>query len=131
MAVKSRVTTLRKRSILYPPAIVLLVVLACAVLYAVLPHTQREKASNAVVQGVLLGGVYSLLALGVVVVYKSTKVFNLSFGGLLLFLTYFMYWLLTSAGLPAKTFRNQRHCRARPAPQSTLPTVSHITNSRG
>jgi branched-chain amino acid transport system permease protein len=99
-AVKSRILALCTRPVRYTLAIVIVVVLACTLLYVLLPDGQRDKASNAVVQGIMLGGVYSLLALGVVVVYKSSKVFNLSFGGLILFLTYLMWWLMSSAGLP-------------------------------
>ena len=90
----------RPKRLLVPMAIVVAVILACALLYALLPVEERDKASNAVVQGILLGGVYSLLALGVVVIYKSSKVFNLSFGGLILFLTYLLWWLLSSMGFP-------------------------------
>ena len=59
-----------------------------------------DKLLGAVVEGVMLGGVYALIALGVVVVYKATKVFNLAHGGILMFLTYFLWWLLASRGLP-------------------------------
>jgi branched-chain amino acid transport system permease protein len=98
--VRSAMLPGRRKVVLVPIAIAVTVVLACVLLYALLPAEARDKASNAVVQGILLGGVYSLLALGVVVVYKSTKVFNLSFGGLTLFLTYLMWWLLSPMGLP-------------------------------
>jgi branched-chain amino acid transport system permease protein len=98
--VRSMILSARTKAFLVPMAVVLAVILACVLLYALLPVDERDKASNAVVQGILLGGVYSLLALGVVVVYKSSKVFNLSFGGLILFLTYLMWWLLSSMGLP-------------------------------
>ena len=55
---------------------------------------------RASVEGILLGGVYALIALGVVVVYKSSKIFNLAHGGILMFLTYFLWWLLDARGLP-------------------------------
>ena len=98
--VRSAMLPSRRKVVLVPITIAIAVVLAGILLYALLPTDARDKASNAVVQGILLGGVYSLLALGVVVVYKSSKVFNLSFGGLILFLTYLMWWLLSSIGLP-------------------------------
>ncbi|OGO04870.1 MAG: hypothetical protein A2Y91_06340 [Chloroflexi bacterium RBG_13_54_8] len=55
---------------------------------------------TAFVEGILLGGIYALIALGVVVVFKSSKVFNLAHGGILMFLTYLLWWLLDSVGLP-------------------------------
>lgn len=53
-----------------------------------------EKAVRAIVTGLMWGGVYSLGALGIVVVYKATRIFNMGHGGILLFLTYFAWQLL-------------------------------------
>jgi len=55
---------------------------------------------GALVQGVLQGGVYALVVLGVIVVAKATKVINLAYGGILLVLTYLLWWLVDSMGLP-------------------------------
>lgn len=55
---------------------------------------------RAAVEGILLGGVYALIVLGVVVVAKATKIINLAYGGVLTFLCYFLWWLLDSADLP-------------------------------
>ncbi|GAF82886.1 unnamed protein product, partial [marine sediment metagenome] len=55
---------------------------------------------RAAVEGILLGGVYALIVLGVVVVAKATKIINLAYGGVLMFLCYLLWWLLDSAGLP-------------------------------
>lgn len=60
----------------------------------------REKALQSVIVGIMLGGVYALIALGVVVVMKATKVFNLSFGGMSVFLAYVMWWLTGPRSLP-------------------------------
>lgn len=55
---------------------------------------------RAFTEGILLGGVYALIALGVVMVFKASKVFNLAHGGILVFLAYFTWWLLVPKGLP-------------------------------
>lgn len=55
---------------------------------------------NAVAQGLLLGGVYALIALGVVVISKATKVFNIAHGNIMMMMAFFAWWLLTEIGLP-------------------------------
>lgn len=50
--------------------------------------------------GLMLGGVYALLALGVVMVYKSTKVFNIAHGEIMMFLAYLMWFLFKSHDFP-------------------------------
>lgn len=52
------------------------------------------------ISGVAIGLIYALAALGVVVVYKSTKVLNLAPGGLLLICAYIAWTLLVRASLP-------------------------------
>jgi len=59
-----------------------------------------DSYRRAFTEGTLLGGVYALIALGVVVVFKASKVFNLAHGGVLMFLAYFTWWLLVPKGLP-------------------------------
>jgi branched-chain amino acid transport system permease protein len=53
------------------------------------------------VTGLAAGAVYSLIALGFVVVWKSSGVANLALGQLVFFLSWFAYGMLTQAGLPA------------------------------
>ncbi len=55
---------------------------------------------NAVVQGLLLGGVYALIALGVVVIAKATKVFNMAHGNLMMMMAFFTWWLVSAHDLP-------------------------------
>jgi branched-chain amino acid transport system permease protein len=55
---------------------------------------------NAFAEGMQLGGVYALIALGVVMVFKASKVFNLAHGGILMFLSYLTWWLIVPKGLP-------------------------------
>ncbi len=54
---------------------------------------------RAAVEGILLGGVYALIVLGVIVVAKATSVMNLAVGGILMFLCYFLWWLMASVGM--------------------------------
>lgn len=56
---------------------------------------------DALVQGLLFGGVYSLIALGFVLVLKASRVLNLAYGEMFAILAYFLFWLLNSLGLPA------------------------------
>jgi len=53
------------------------------------------------VQGLLLGGVYALVALGFILVFKSSGVLNLAHGEMIAILAYFLYQLLAIWGLPA------------------------------
>jgi branched-chain amino acid transport system permease protein len=59
-----------------------------------------DTALSAIVEGLLRGGVYALIALGVVVVYKASKVFNLAVGGLMVLFTFLLWWLAEEKGLP-------------------------------
>lgn len=54
---------------------------------------------QALIQGILLGGVYALLALGLVLVFKSTKVLNLAYGQIMMILAYIGCFFLVSHGL--------------------------------
>jgi branched-chain amino acid transport system permease protein len=82
------------------PSIAAAIVIGCVILFFLLPADDRDQALRAILDGTLLGGVYALVALGVVVVYKSSKVFNLAHGAILMLLAYFMWWLLAPTGLP-------------------------------
>jgi branched-chain amino acid transport system permease protein len=53
-----------------------------------------------VVGGIAIGGVYSLIALGFVLIYKATDVLNLAHGELLLVGAYVSYGLISQVGLP-------------------------------
>ena len=55
---------------------------------------------NALVQGILLGGVYALIALGVLVIVKATKVFNIAHGNIMMMSAFFTWWLVSRFGLP-------------------------------
>jgi len=55
---------------------------------------------DVLLQGLLTGGVYALIALGFVMVFKSSKILNLAYGQMIALGAYFLYWLLTSMGVP-------------------------------
>ncbi len=55
---------------------------------------------NYVINGVLLGQLYALLALGFVVIYRASKVFNFAQGELMLLGAFSMWTLILGLGLP-------------------------------
>jgi len=55
---------------------------------------------DVVIQGFLVGGLYALIALGFCMVFKSSMVLNLAYGEQILIISYFLYWLLETQGLP-------------------------------
>jgi len=50
--------------------------------------------------GLLTGGVYALVALGFVMVFKSSQILNLAYGQIIAICAYVLYWLLTTVGVP-------------------------------
>jgi branched-chain amino acid transport system permease protein len=52
-------------------------------------------------QGLLVGGVYALIALGFILVFKSSGVLNLAHGQVIAILSYFLYQIVAVWGLPA------------------------------
>jgi branched-chain amino acid transport system permease protein len=56
---------------------------------------------NVIAEGLLIGGVYGLVALGFVLVFKSSQVMNLAYGQIIAILCYFLYQLMVPWGLPA------------------------------
>ncbi len=52
-------------------------------------------------QGFLVGGVYALIALGFILVFKSSGVLNLAHGQAVAILSYFLYYMLVVWGLPS------------------------------
>ncbi len=51
--------------------------------------------------GLLVGGIYALLALGLVMLYKATRIVNLAYGGVVVLGAYMGYEVITAMGLPA------------------------------
>lgn len=56
---------------------------------------------NVMVEGLLIGGVYGLVALGFVLVFKSSHVMALSQGYVMGLAAYFLYMFMDTIGLPA------------------------------
>ncbi|MBU2608621.1 MAG: branched-chain amino acid ABC transporter permease [Chloroflexi bacterium] len=52
------------------------------------------------VTGIMVGGLYGLVALGLVIVYKSSRVLNLAHGGFLMILSYVAWQFAEPWGLP-------------------------------
>ncbi|MBM3118067.1 MAG: branched-chain amino acid ABC transporter permease [Chloroflexi bacterium] len=50
--------------------------------------------------GLMVGGVYALIALGIVLVYKSTSVFNFAIGQMMMFGAFFFWMSMEQFGLP-------------------------------
>jgi branched-chain amino acid transport system permease protein len=55
---------------------------------------------NYVINGALIGLLYSLIAMGFVVIYRASKVFNFAQGELVVFGGFMVWWLVVSMGLP-------------------------------
>src|SRR5512140_1027394 len=53
-----------------------------------------------VTSGVVTGGIYALVAIGFVVVYKATGVINFATGELMMFGAFFAWTAMTAAGAP-------------------------------
>lgn len=55
---------------------------------------------NYLINGALIGLLYSLVAMGFVVIYRASKVFNFAQGELVVFGGFIVWWLVASIGLP-------------------------------
>ncbi len=55
---------------------------------------------NYVINGALVGLLYALIAMGFVVIYRASKVFNFAQGELVVFGGFIVWWLVVSIGLP-------------------------------
>lgn len=55
---------------------------------------------DVVLQGLFVGGLYALIALGFAMIFKASMVLNLAYGEMILILSYFLYFLLETADVP-------------------------------
>lgn len=55
-----------------------------------------EDFLRAIIEGLLNGGIYALIALGVVVVYKASSVFNIAYGEIMMLLAYIIVSLVAT-----------------------------------
>jgi branched-chain amino acid transport system permease protein len=56
--------------------------------------------ADILLQGLLVGGLYALLALGFAMIFKASQVMNLAYGQQILIISYLLYWFLMTVGLP-------------------------------
>ncbi|MEA3230489.1 MAG: branched-chain amino acid ABC transporter permease [Thermodesulfobacteriota bacterium] len=54
-----------------------------------------------IVSGIAVGGIYALIALGFVLIYKATSIINFATGEFMMIGAYFFYTFMVMAGLPA------------------------------
>lgn len=54
-----------------------------------------------VISGIVVGGVYALIALGFVLIYKATSIINFATGEFMMIGAYFFYTFMVMSGLPA------------------------------
>ena len=59
-----------------------------------------EEVLQYIANGLMVGGVYALIALGIVLVYKSTSVFNFAIGQMMMFGAFFFWMCTEQFGLP-------------------------------
>ena len=62
--------------------------------------TQTVQVIQLAINGISIGAIYSLVALGLVLSYKATEVLNFAHGDLLMFAAFMAWGLITVAGLP-------------------------------
>lgn len=67
---------------------------SAAVLAQIQQLTLTEEIAQLTLQGLGLGAIYALIALGFVIVYKATEVLNFAHGGLMLLGTYIVFTLM-------------------------------------
>lgn len=84
-----------------------LYILVALFLLAWLQPMLAERSSSAIVQrtvgGILLGGIYALIALGIVVINKASGVFNFAHGGMMMIsgFIFFSFFTVTNINLVA------------------------------
>ena len=61
--------------------------------------TDLASLSSAIIMGILLGGLYALIALGLSLVFGLMRLINVAHGDLVMFSSYFAYALLTAWSL--------------------------------
>ena len=89
-----------KANIITSSVALAILIAGLVVIFSVLSVEERDKAVKAIIGGLMNGGVLALITVGIVVVYKSTRIFNMAHGGMLLFLTYLTWWLIAEQSVP-------------------------------
>lgn len=65
-------------------------------------QTPVEKLANALTSGIALGGIYAMLALGFVIIFKATQVVNFAHGAIAALGAYFVAYFATVLEVPAR-----------------------------
>lgn len=58
-----------------------------------------EAFAQYIANGIMVGGIYALIALGIVLIYKSTSVFNFAIGQMMMFGAFFFWTFFEQLGL--------------------------------
>lgn len=82
-----------------PLGVVAAVVVALALIYTV-GDKDTGLVTQSVVTGLLLGGVYALVSIGLTLIFGVLGVVNFAHGAMLSMSMFIVYWLTTSVGLP-------------------------------
>ena len=79
-----------------------LIAIACLLplTVAYILNTEKEFFLDLIINGLLVGLMYALVALGFVLIYKATSVINFAQGDLVMFAGYAAAFLLVDLGLP-------------------------------
>ena len=56
--------------------------------------------SQLMITGIMMGGVYGLMAVGVIIIVKASGVFNFAHGTIVVFGAFVFWWFLVPLGLP-------------------------------
>src|SRR6185312_5228532 len=96
-AVSSRKSSPRRPAVRRRSA-VLLIVVALVLVYAV-GGRSHQLVTQAIVTGILLGGVYGLVSMGLTLIFGVLGIVNFAQGTLLTLAMYVAYVLVSSAGL--------------------------------
>ena len=89
----AQVNTPRNRLVIYAVAAVLLI----AWLGPMLAQRPGNQIAQSTIRGVLLGGIYAIVALGIVLINKASGVFNFAHGGLMMIISFIFFSFFSTA----------------------------------
>ncbi|MFQ3567471.1 MAG: branched-chain amino acid ABC transporter permease [Aggregatilineales bacterium] len=88
------------RQIFIPAAYIIAVLLLLAWLGPIVAEQRAARLVQSTITGVLVGGIYALIALGIVIINKASGVFNFAHGWMMLLggLIFYSFFVSTAAG---------------------------------
>ncbi len=89
----------RFTSVVSPSRLVVVGVLVAAVVLAYVRADSPVIATQAIVTGLLIGGVYGLVAMGLTLIFGVLDIVNFAHGAFLTVALFITWWLVTSVGL--------------------------------